>query len=188
MAAQSNVNLRNLVDAATQWHRIFASDRTRANLSPKFVDELEVFVGECRMIRWGMITTEDKIAEIWQGIMPGSLGTDEGAMPEEPAAVNENIVDYVLNGTAYVNMMTDIQSGHLETFLSDLTYALCWPYRAWHIDSELKERAAKPEFLKQAFTDTPWLLFVYVIGISPLEFSEDPLVFGPTSSTGDKDT
>lgn len=191
MAAQSNVNLRNLIDAATQWHRIFASDRTRAHLSPEFVSELEVFIGETRMIRWGLLATEEKVAEIWQSIMPGSMPLDDDELaPAQaaPAKINENIVDYVLNGAAYIDMVSDIATVHRASFISDLCHALCWPFKASYIDSDLKDRAADPSFLNKLFTDNPWILFLYVVSVSPLEFSVDPLVFGPTSSTGDKDT
>lgn len=187
MAALTSTNLKALVDATTQWHRIFASDRVRLHMNPQYVSQLEVFVGEARMIRWGLVATEEKVAEIWQLIMPGGAGDSEGSVQPDAEPVNENIIDYVLNGAAYVQLMADIASGHYENFLEDLSLNICWPYKAKYIDNEMKERSAEPSFIKALFTNTGWALFVYLLSISPLEFDEAPLVFGPTSSTGDKD-
>jgi hypothetical protein len=187
MAAQTTTNIKNLVDATVQWHRIFASDRTRLHFNPEFVSELEVFVGEARMIRWGLLATEEKVAEIWQSIMPGTMPQEEGTVAPAPARINENIVDYVLNGTAYIKMMADMATAHAESTINDIAHNLCWPYKAMHIDGDLKDRAADPEFLKEVFTKTAWVLFVYLISISPLEFDEGPLVFGPTLPKGETD-
>lgn len=187
MTMSTSVNLTDLIKAAVDFHRVFCSDRVRQHLAPGYVDQLEVFVGEVRMVRWGLLTTSTKIAEVWNLIIPSGVEPDEGEIRPASTIVNEAIVDYVLNGSAYVRLMVDIPSAHWESFVSDLSHRLCWPHRATLIDGELKERAAEPSFVRKAFEDSDWMLFLYLLSVAPLEFSADPLVFDDTSSSGDKD-
>lgn len=187
MTLSTSENLTNLVKATVDFHRVFCSDRVRSHYSPGFVDQLEVFVGEARMIRWGLLATKEKVAEIWDNVIPTAPDDNSGVTRVSTAVVNENFVDYVLNGSAYVRLMVDIPSAHWESFLNDLSRHLAWPHRTSLIDGELKDRSAEPSFIKACFEDADWLLFIYLLSISPLEFSPDPLVFDDTLSKGDND-
>lgn len=187
MSVSTSENLTNLIKAAVEFHRVFCSDRVREHIAPNFVDQLEVFVGEARMIRWGLTATTDKVAEIWNSVIPTGVEPVEGEIRAANTIVNDVIVDYVLNGAAYVRLMVDIPSGHLDSFFHDLSKRLCWPYRAQFTDGELKARSASPEFLKSVLEDSDWLLFIYLLSVAPLEFSADPLVFDDTSSNGGND-
>lgn len=172
--------LNRLIDATVQWHRIFASDRLRAHMSPGFEDVIECFVGECRMVRWGLLSTEEKIGEVWDLVMPGTV-----IIAENPPPPNDNIIDYVVNGAAYVTTYSGLSQAKLDETIATIVEGLTWPYRAQYIADELKERVAEPEFLEPVFSNTGWALFMYLLSISPLEFKDEPLNFGPTSSTGD---
>lgn len=187
MSVSTSENLQCFIKAAVDFHRVFCSDRVREHFSPGYVDQLEVFVGEVRMIRWGLLTTVDKVGDIWNNILPTGVDPVDGDIRPANTIVNDSLVDYVLNGAAYIRLMVDIPSGHWDTFLTDLSQRLCWQHRSTLISGELKDRSAEPVFLKTCLNDSDWLLFVYVLSISPLEFSPDPLVLDDTLSKGDKD-
>lgn len=181
------VYLKRLVDATLEWHLIFASDRIRSQLDPLVARDLEIFVGEARMIRWAMTSTEEQLAEVWDNIVPGSIERDEDDQtPVKP--INNNIVDYVLQGTAYIKAMVPIPSGHWNELISDLARSITWPYRATAISSNIKDRAASSEHIKMLFDQNPWTLFLFMLSIAPVAFDADsppPLDFGPTSSNGE---
>lgn len=182
----SAVYLKRLVDATLEWHLIFASDRVRSQMDPNIPRDLEIFVGEARMVRWAMIATEDQLATVWDSVMPGSIEREEDD-DTPPKRVNENIVDYVLQGTAYITAMVPIPSGHWNEVISDLAKSITWPYRATAISNNIKDRAATTEYIRTLFNDNPWTLFMYMLSITPVPFDTDtlPLDLGNTSSSGE---
>lgn len=190
MSTTSSTQLARLIDATVEWHRIFALDANRVLANPQSYQELDFFISESRYVRWSMIATKSKVAEIWNRIIPGSIELPEEDEDveaiDEALAISDTVVDFVLNGTAYVFAVCQIPSGVFETLVSEIVHSITWPYRAKLIDENLKGRAAEPAFLQEAFKDNAWMLFVYLLSISPIVPLSLPGNLSNTSSTGAK--
>lgn len=165
--ADTAAMLKRYSDAAIVWHRIFYTDSVRRLLNPNLLTELEVFLAELRQIRWGLVATENHVADLWDKVMPGVVVDPDAPVNEPPQdKTSEDLVEFVLNGTAYLFATTGYQSGHLEDFLASTAKHLTWVHRCTIIDQSTKDRAGKYEFLHEAFKAAPWMVFMYVLSVT----------------------
>lgn len=154
-------------DAALAWHRLFTADRIRHLANPNLYMDLEIFLTEMRQIRWGLIATENQIGELWDKVMPGVVIDPDQALNEPPVdKTNQDIIDFVLNGTAYIHSRTGYQSGHYESFIAEIVKNMSWIARTPVMDESTSARAGKYEFLLDFFKATPWMLFMYILSVT----------------------
>lgn len=188
MSTPSSTQLARLIDATVEWHRIFALDANRVLANQQVYQQLDFFITEARYVRWALTSNKDKVGEIWNRVIPGSieLPEDEEDLEEvdKALAISEDVIDFVLNGTSYIFAVTAIPSGILDTIIDEVVHAITWPYRSKLIDNNLKDRCAEPAFLKQAFTENAWMLFMYILSISPIAPLSLPANLSNTSSNG----
>lgn len=171
--------IQTMIGATEKWHQLFLRDRVRPVLDPTAANSIEVFIYELKMRRWGMLSQDDHVQSLWEKIMPVATIDLDSPTIEVPV-VNEHLIDYILNGAAYVQLICAVPSGHMDQVLGEITAAICWPHRAKLIGGELKERSAEPAFIKKAFAENAWLLFCYLLTISDLDYNGS--TFNPTLS------
>lgn len=188
MSTPSSTQLARLIDATVEWHRIFALDANRVLANQEAYQQLDFFISEARYVRWGLISNEHKIAEIWNRIIPGSIEMPEDdedvEKVDEALAMSNDVIDFVLNGTTYIHAVCAIPSGVYDSIINEVVHAITWPYRSKYIDKNLKERSAEPAFLQEAFANNEWLLFVWLLGIAPISPLSLPANLSNTSSNG----
>jgi hypothetical protein len=165
-----NAHVKSLIDATCEWHRIFTQDRVRLLSNPEVVNDLEVFISELRMVRWSIVSTEDRVIELWNKVMPG-VATTDGDVMESEDATNQNIVDYVLNGVTFVMLKTPMSADVRDKVITEVAGSIAWTSTSNAIDSALKDRAAEFDFVFKVFSTTPWLLFMFLLSMSPISFN-----------------
>lgn len=165
--ADTAAMLKRYSDAAVVWHRIFYTDSIRRLQNPDLLADLEIFLAEVRQICWGLVATENHVADLWDKVMPGVVVDPDAPVNETPPdKTNVDIVDFVLNGTAYLFATTGYQSGHLEDFIAATAKDLTWIHRCTIIDQSTKDRSGDYKFLVEAFKGAPWMVFMYVLSVT----------------------
>jgi hypothetical protein len=185
--------------AVTDWFNLFVSDRPRRLRNPGVVADLENFISEARMIRWSMITTEMQVAELWERIMPGSVGElgleedDEfqadgagGMAVREVTRINEDIIDFVMNGTMFMLANSALPGQFFIDMVGEIAKAITWPARSTAIVDEVKSRAALMADMKKLLEDNGWILFLYFLSIAPVNPVAVPLIPGTTLPEGEE--
>lgn len=169
MAELTAAMLNAYSDAAVAWHRLFTADKIRQITNPQVHADIEIFISELRQICWPLVATENQVADLWDKVMPGVVVDPDQPLNEAPVdKTNQDIVDFVLNGTAYLFSKTAFQSGHYGNFLSMIVSNMTWVSRAYVMDEITQSRAATSDFLFKVFEKTPWLVFMYVMSIADI--------------------
>lgn len=166
-----NALVKNLIDATCEWHRIFTKDRIRQLANAEVMQDLETFISEMRMIRWSIVSTEDRVIELWNKVMPG-VALSDGEVVESEDTTNQDIVDYVLNGVTFIMLKVPMSDEIKEKVIGDIAKSIAWTSTSNAIDSALKDRAADLDFVFKVFSTTPWLLFMFLLSMSPISFDD----------------
>lgn len=160
-----------LLNVVTEWHYQFIGDGIRERSSPGMAQRIEVFIAELRLVRWGLVSSEDRLAELYNMVMPGVELTDNEADAGNDQT-DDDIVDYVLNGVTYMKIRSCVNSVNMGMVLGSIVSAITWPNRSGVIDTAIQERSATHDFIKEIVENSPWFLFLFLLSMAPIKFSE----------------
>jgi hypothetical protein len=92
--------------------------------------------------RWHLQNNEEALDILWTGIRE-----------------SEDLTDFIIRGTSLF-LMHESTVSELITTVSD---SLGWVASAAIVDSAITDRSGTPQWFEAVFTQSPWLLFLYML-------------------------
>lgn len=99
-------------------------------------------------VRWYQIAAEEQIHTLWKQVREA-----------EPESV---LLDYVVMGTAELNLRAHDNDSEWRNVLEQLVQSLVWVTKDPYVDDAITERGPDGEWLKKTFEGSPWLVFLYL--------------------------